>query len=166
MWQWIAVGLVSITVLPVATLAQSGAIGGSIGKPDKSVSGTTQPHKQVRKRTIKAVANTKPSRTISGRWIWSATCDDGSKWSGEFSFEQNPDGTLTGSCTVHTGPGGACGALSGRVSGSKVTFSVRWHGALGSHWNPYSLSLAASGQTMSGTELSKTQGTCHYKVHR
>jgi outer membrane receptor protein involved in Fe transport len=145
---------------------QAGSTGGTIGKTGKSVSGGEEERPGDRKSGDRKAAAT--PATISGKWSWRAKCEDGTFSTGEYDFDQDADGTLSGSCRIISRPalGSSCSALSGRVAGNKVTLTVRWHDLVGSHQNPYEFTIAAGGQSMQGTEHAQTSGECTYQVKR
>jgi hypothetical protein len=155
--------LIALLAVERIALGQAGSIGGTIGKTDKSVSGGEEERPGDRKSGHRRATAT--PATISGKWSWRAKCEDGSAWTGEFNFDQNSDGTFSGNCRVISGPV-SCSAVSGRLTGNKATFTVRWPDVLGGHNNPYEFTIAADGQSMQGTEHAPRTGECTYQVKR
>jgi hypothetical protein len=102
---------------------------------------------------------------ISGEWFWSAKCPNGSGWTGEFNFQERSDGSVNGTCRSVSGVD-SCGALSGRVTGNKLTLNVYWFDVFGGHENPYEFIISTDARSMQGTESSRSHGTCTYQVKR
>jgi hypothetical protein len=155
--------LVALLATDRIALGQAGSIGGTIGKTDKSVSGGEEETPGGRKSGHRNAAAAPAS--ISGKWSWRAKCENGDNYTGEFDFDQNADGTLSGNCSVITGPN-SCGALSGHVAGKKAMLRVLQKTVIGAHETTYELTVAADGQSMQGTEHAWLSGECTYQVKR
>ena len=145
--------LIALLATKPMAFAQAGSTGGTIGKTDKSLSGGEEQRQPVKRNSGDRNATAAPA-TISGKWSWQAKCEGGSTSTGDFNFDQNTDGTFSGSC--HSISGAVpCSAISGRLTGNKATFTVRWWDVLGGHENPYEFTIAGGGQSMEGTEHSR-----------
>jgi hypothetical protein len=159
----VACGLAALVVADGTAFAQAGSTGGTLGKTDKSASGGEEETRGGRKSDNRNAAAT--PKTISGKWSWRAKCANGDNYTGEFDFDQNADGTLSGNCSVITGSN-SCGALSGHVAGKKATLRVLWKTVIDAHETTYELTVAADGQSMQGTEHAWLSGECTYQVKR
>ena len=84
----VACGLAALVVADGTAFAQAGSTGGTLGKTDKSASGGEEERPKS--------GNRKAAATISGKWSWRSKCENGTNWTGEFDFDQNADGTLSG----------------------------------------------------------------------
>jgi hypothetical protein len=143
-----------------AAFAQAGSTGGTIGNQDKSVSGggdqtPSGKESHVRHRSS---AGTRAPLSISGKWAWTAKCGDGSDWAGSFDFTQNSDGTVSGAVTGSDGSG----SISGRLVGNTLTGSR----AYSAHSTQIVLTFAAGGNSLQGSEESRSHGICRYRATR
>jgi hypothetical protein len=139
----------------VASFAQAGSTGGTLGKTGKSASGGDEaPAAGHRTR-----APTQRSASISGRWSWRGKCADDSEWSGNFDLDQGVGGSIHGTCSTTRE---SCSTVSGQVVGNKATLSVGWAIRTGT----LSLTIAEGRQSMSGWETSPARGRCTYEVRR
>ncbi len=106
-------------------LAQSGSVGGTVGKTDKSVSGgETAPAKRA------VAPNAGSAGSVAGRWRWSADCESG-HWEGGFSLTQSGASEITGGF-LHTNLADI-GTISGHVSNGSLSF-IRNAGVVTQHW--------------------------------
>jgi hypothetical protein len=62
---------------------------------------------------------------IIGTWTWKSKCEDGLEEKGEYSFEQQPNGRITGACRSSNID---CSSLSGQVNGNQIVLKVYHHG--------------------------------------
>jgi hypothetical protein len=136
--------------------AQGGSTGGTLGKADKSVSGSREEPRQASTHPMREKPKRATGVSISGKWVWTQKCDDGSEFSGSFNLIQNYDGTVSGSVTGKDGSG----SISGRLGGNKIIGS-RTYAEHDTH-----IVLIFSGGGMNATENSKTHGTCRYQAQR
>jgi hypothetical protein len=155
----IALGvLLSVLAESRIVLAQAGATGGTIGKTDKSVSGgEEQQHQKARiKKRSPAAVNEPAVLSISGKWIWTAKCDDGSEWAGAFDLSQTSDGAVSGSANGNDGSG----TMSGKLIGGKFTGSRFYLD------HSTRMVFTAGRRSLDGSENSKSHGVCRYKAKR
>jgi hypothetical protein len=142
--------------------AQAGSTGGTIGNQDKSISGGQdqgQTHQKPNTKRRNSVSADMPVRfSVSGKWAWTAKCDDGSEWAGTFDFAQNTDGTISGTASGNDGSG----SISGRLNGNNLTGSRSYW----DHSNQIILTFAAGGSSLQGSEPSRTHGVCRYQARR
>jgi hypothetical protein len=89
--------LIALLATKPMAFAQAGSTGGTIGKTDKSLSGGEEQRQPVKRNSGDRNATAAPA-TISGKWSWQAKCEGGSTSTGDFNFDQNTDGTFSGSC--------------------------------------------------------------------
>jgi len=160
----IAVGcsLAALVAASGTAFAQAGSTGGTLGKTDKSASGgEDQPQARQKpngKPRHSAIGETAAPVSISGKWTWTSKCDDGSEWVGVFEFSQSPDGEVSG-----TSAGTDAGrSMSGQRVGNKVTVSRTYYLLS----NQIIFTIAAGGNSMQGSEISKGHGTCRYQAKR
>jgi hypothetical protein len=140
-----------------AAFAQAGSTGGTLGKADKSASGgEDQP--QARQKPNGNPRHSSAPVSISGKWTWTAKCDDGSEWVGTFEFSQSPDGEVSGTSTGTD----AGRSMSGQLVGNKLTVSRTYYLVS----NQIIFTIAAGGNSMQGSETSKGHGTCRYQAKR
>ena len=140
---WVAlltmVGLFPLVPTVEVGLAQSGNIGGTIGKRDKTITGDGLQAPTNSKPRNSVVRNNKHRTTsntarIAGRWKWNADCGSFGKHHGDLQISQTDDG-FTG---VITTPGsGPQRVYDGKINGNAISF-VRespegrqdWNGAI------------------------------------
>jgi hypothetical protein len=95
---------------------------------------------------------------MSGKWSWTAKCDDASEWDGAFDLGQATDGTISGTATGNEGSG----SMSGKLIGNKFTGSRSYW----DHSNRIVFTLSAGGTSLEGSENSKSHGVCKYEAKR
>jgi hypothetical protein len=139
-------------------LAQAGSTGGSLGKTDKSASGGEEPSGQRARAKSRSSAVENGAHSISGKWIWTAHCDDASKWGGTFDLAQSSDGAVTGSASGDDGSG----SMSGQLAANKLIATRSY----AMHSNQIIFTLGAGGKSMQGSESSRTHGMCRYQAER
>ena len=122
------IGLISATTIGLGcatsvAFAQAGSVGGTIGNRERSISGESSEPRQGaprRKRGGRAT-NSEPAATggssIDGQWNWQGGCPDGRNWRGGFIL-RNSSGSISGEFN-----GGHPGTLTGRFSGTRVSFT-------------------------------------------
>jgi hypothetical protein len=140
-------------------LGQAGSIGGTIGKTDKSASGgEDQPQTRQKSKASSASKERPTPSSISGKWLWTAKCDDASEWTGGFDIAQKSDGSFNGKIT------GLFGAttISGQLFGNKLIGTLSYL----DHSTNMSFTVAAGGNSMRGSETSKDRGICKYQIKR
>ena len=155
----VACGLAALVVADGSAFAQAGSTGGTIGKTDKSVSGgEDQPQTRQRSKASSASKERPTLSSISGKWLWTAKCDDASEWAGGFDIAQKSDGRFSGTIS------GLFGAttISGQLIGNKLIGTLSYL----DHSTDMSFTLAAGGNSMHGSETSKARGICTYQVKR
>jgi hypothetical protein len=136
--------------------AQAGSTGGTIGKQDKSTSGSQElpsPPKPPRKRAARgeSAAQKMGSRAaISGRWHWDIKCPN-ANFVGILDIVQSGD-TFTGEFG-HTNFWDNGTVSNGRVTGDTVTFDREYYGT--DH-----VVLHLSGSVMQGPHDNSTFGHC------
>jgi hypothetical protein len=159
----LAVAVVSGMVFWLAAdqiaLAQAGSTGGAIGKSDKSASGgEEQSHQKPKARPRNSPAREMPPHSISGKWTWTAKCDDTSNWAGTFELEQSPQGVIAGTAEGNDGSG----SMSGQLIANKLIVTRSYP----MHSNQIIFTVAAGGTSMQGSESSRTHGICKYQAER
>jgi hypothetical protein len=136
-------------------LAQ-GSIGGTLGKTDKSASSDEEQSPRRQKTGIRASIRTaRPSSSFSGKWGWTARCDDATDWTGSFDMTHNSDGSVTG---PFTGNGGS-GSMSAKLSGNALSGTLCYT----THCTQFTFTL---GSSLEGSEKSLTHGMCKYHGRR
>ena len=136
--------------------AQGGSIGGTLGKTDKSSSGGEEQSPQHHRSGTRASTGTaQPTSSYSGKWAWTAKCDDATDWTGSFDMTENSDGSVTG---PFTGNGGG-GSMSAKLSGNRLSGSLCYT----VHCTQFTFTL---GSSLEGSEKSLTHGTCKYHGRR
>jgi hypothetical protein len=127
-------GLLLLLHLPASAIAQSGSVGGSIGKGDKSISGSQEPARSVPpEQPAPRVKN--PSRTSGG----------GGGGGGGGSF----DGAWAVSSVGVTCSGGSQTAVvvtSGKIIGQGVTGQVSPNGAVSTVSNSNGITIISTGK--------------------
>jgi hypothetical protein len=159
----IAVALVCSLAALIATdrmvFGQAGSTGGTVGKQDKSVSGEEEPpHQRAKAKPRGSAIGEMPTRSMSGKWTWTAKCDDASDWAGTFDLMQGADGTITGSAAGNDGSG----SMSGQLVANKLIVTRSY----AMHSNQIVFTLAAGGRSMQGSESSRSHGMCRYQAER
>jgi hypothetical protein len=159
-----------VTLVLVATLvsidahrpgfAQAGSAGGTVGEQNKSVSGSedqpTPHHQQNPGLTNSEGSHVSAPSSISGRWTWTETCNDGSQWAGTFEFTQDSSGAVSGTAAGNDGSGPISGLLTGnRFAGSR---------SYPAHSTP--ITLVVSGSSLRGLESSRSHGICRYQARK
>jgi hypothetical protein len=115
--------------------AQAGSTGGTVGKQDKSVSGTSEsgteeaPSHSAKPGTRGVRDNkTTPTTRIAGRWQWQADCGIGGQWHGSFMIANSQGDSFGGSFTSDLSSSGTAGNAvpqlisNGQISGDQVSF--------------------------------------------
>jgi hypothetical protein len=158
----IAVVLVCSLTALIATdrivFGQAGSTGGTVGKQDKSISGGEEPHQRAKAKPRGSAIGEMPTRSISGKWAWTAKCDDASDWAGTFELMQSSDGAITGSAAGNDGSG----SMSGQLVANKLIVTRSY----AMHSNQIVFTLAAGGRSMQGSESSRSHGMCRYHAER
>lgn len=118
-----AESLCSSTEFQPIIIAQAGSTGGTIGKENRSMSGSEERRELHR-----------PDAALAGRWRWRSVCGT-LKWSGEFEISQSSAHSFSGAF-LSDGPGTIS---NGNISGKQVSFTRRtsmvtqqWNGSLDS----------------------------------
>ena len=140
--------------------AQAGSAGGSVGKIDKSVSGSEQssePKNSASRRHAQAPPSEKSAASLTGMWNWTAVCF-GIHYTGVFRMAQAGGGELTGVFLTDSGDFQG-GTISGAVTGSKVDFT-RTNATGTIH---YTAELDPSQKKMDGS-LTRAGITCPFSV--
>jgi hypothetical protein len=155
------IGLTGAFCIPGSdcVFAQAGSVGGTIGKQDKSESGGTEESEAPARRHHGAASGERhTSLSVTGRWSWTQKCDDATEWSGEFNLVQDSEGSVSGTASGNDGSG----AMTGRLTGNTLTGSRGY--ALAT--NQIIFTLAAGGNSMQGSEVSRSHGKCRYQAKR
>jgi hypothetical protein len=124
MRELVAVGVVhAMLALGVAdAVFAQGSTGGTLGKTDQELSGSRSkeapPEKDNRSRKSGGVASEGAADPVAGQWIWQADCSQTGNWQGGFVIRQGGGGTVVGEFNQ-----GHPGSFSGRVTGSKISFT-------------------------------------------
>jgi hypothetical protein len=118
----------SSTEFQPIVLAQAGSTGGTIGKENRSVTGSEERRELYR-----------PDTALAGRWRWRSVCGT-LKWSGEFEISQSSAHSFSGAF-LSDGPGTIS---SGNISGKQVSFTRRTS-MVTQHWNG---TLDSSGKSL------------------
>src|SRR5262249_32571665 len=117
-------------------LAQAGSTGGTLGKPDQSLSGDKQkgPAPKPQGSAKPAGESSRPSYTLSGAWDYTQDCQIGS-YRGNFQFSQTGAHSLRG--TAHqVSPQISSEIFDAAINGNRVSFKVTfssvetWTGSL------------------------------------
>jgi hypothetical protein len=141
----------------MTAFAQAGSTGGTLGNTDKSISGEReQPREAPRHSTRERPKRASAPLSVSGNWVWSAKCDDGTTWAGTFDFVQSADGAVSGSAAGNDGSASFSGQVQGNTIIGRRTYSM--------HSN--SVVFTFSGGALHGVEPSATHGTCRYDARR
>jgi hypothetical protein len=139
-----------------AAFAQAGSTGGTLGKQDKSASGSDEspgPAKPSQKRVARgdsASPKIVSRGSITGRWNWNIKCPS-ANFTGLLSIVQSGD-TFTGEFG-HTNFWDNGTISNGQVRGGAVTFDRDYYGVdhVVLHW---------SGSVMQGPNDNATYGHC------
>jgi hypothetical protein len=116
---------------PEQTFAQSGTTGGSLGKTNKSVSGSVKKRVPAGKqKTVVSKTNTLPS--YQGTWHWDAKCSLSRRFTGTFILHGQAS-KLLGKFTMDQ-PGDDGTIVGGRVKGSRIVIR-RKTGLLTQTWD-------------------------------
>ena len=141
-------------------IAQAGSTGGVIGKQDKSVSGgedAAEPRSQTKsrskgKRPVDTGTSDQSSVSVAGAWRWSADCNSGGRWQGQFDLTETSRGRFNGSFEP-------VGTISdGHINGTSVTFTRTWV-TFTQYWTGRLVGGRLKG-TLSGN------GTCSWEASR
>jgi hypothetical protein len=153
-----AIALVTIAVSGPTAFGQAGSTGGTLGNTDKSISGDREQPREAPTHPRERAKRASGAVSISGKWSWECDCDTASGYRGQFALEQDPDGTIKGTC----GGGAECGAISGQIVGNKAVLTLQYPGAQ----NVARFTVSDGGQTMRGTEDTPHHGVCRYVAKR
>jgi hypothetical protein len=120
---------VAVAALPSGTpaaFAQAGSIGGSVGKTDKSVSGSSETNEPHARPASRQPPTPHATASLSGRWEWDAGCPD-KHYFGAFQLTDHPGRQLTGEFIRDSGAVQG-GQINGSVNGREISF-VRNNGS-------------------------------------
>jgi hypothetical protein len=156
----ISCGLAALVAADQRTaFAQAGSTGGTLGKTDKSVSGGEEQQQRTSHKANAKQRNSANTLSVSGKWSWTAKCDDASEWAGAFDLAQASDGAVSGTANGNDGSG----SISGQLVGRKL-IGIRSYD-LGNK-NSITFTLTAGGSSLEGSEISKSHGVCKYQAKR
>lgn len=151
-----------------AAAAQPGSTGGTIGKQNKSVSGSEEtgpasgPEQRTRSEKPHRPQERAPKqdlgRSISGSWDWEASCASGGTWQGGLTISSTPSGALSGAFGR-----GHMGGIVGAVSGNRVSF---YRAMYKQHWRATLSGSAGSGLRMSGAVSDPARSGCRFSATR
>jgi hypothetical protein len=138
---------VALCVATSTPLFAQGAMGGTVGKQDKAVSGADEASAPSRKTSPKAKAhasaesrNTGAGKSLSGVWSWTGQCAKYDKpYTGTLTVNQTGNTFTATHGNTNMWDGGKIS--DGRISGNHVSF-VRSFGGYTDHLN---LALSGSG---------------------
>jgi hypothetical protein len=150
--------LIALITTGRSVFGQAGSTGGTIGKQDKSVSGGEEQRGTSEKAKAKP-RNSTGAYSMSGKWNWTAKCDDASEWAGAFDLAQASDGAVSGMASGNDGSG----SISGKLVGRKLTGTRSYN--LG-NINSITFTLTTGGRSLEGSENSKSHGVCKYQANR
>jgi hypothetical protein len=110
-----------------SALPQAGSAGGTLGKVDKSASGsrdTGEPQSASRSIGSPKSSSTAAATSVAGRWDWTADCPSG-HWVGAFNLTQGAAGEFNGAF-MQTSSSDIGTISDGLVSNSKISFTRSW----------------------------------------
>jgi hypothetical protein len=149
---WISIALIGalagVASADRMAFAQAGSTGGTIGKTDKSVSGTEEPEKAhlQRRNSPSRVSDNRvrppAGSSLVGRWQVHQSCAAG-KSTSQVEIRQSPGGQFVGVLSGRDSFGGTdTGKISnGQVQGDKATFMVARTNSTGSAVRQWSATL-------------------------
>ena len=119
-------GILASFAASTTVFAQAGSTGGSVGKTDKSVSGSSDTNEQQARPASRQPPTPRATASLSGRWEWDAGCPD-KHYFGDFQLTEHPGGQLTGEFIRDSGAVQG-GQINGSVDGKEISF-VRDNGS-------------------------------------
>jgi hypothetical protein len=129
---------VALFAVPCFAQVQPGSTGGSIGKTDKSISGSEsagEPRTSTKRPIERGASDRSSEGSVAGRWRWTSDCTGG-RWEGEFDLIESR-GHISGNFAGTSWHD--IGTITGQINGTSLTFTRKnsvttqyWTGRLAS----------------------------------
>jgi hypothetical protein len=155
--------LLSVVLLLVGgslALGQAGSTGGTLGKTEKSISGSGESapadgRPPPRTRSMPPMQVTAAS--LEGNWDWEASCTLG-QWQGGMTLHAVSATAFSGEFNK-----GHTGSIAGTINGNRLSFIRTWMGMIKQNWTA-PVTYAGSSLRMQGPFTDPTRSGCRFSA--
>ena len=154
---WVlAAGVFSV---PCFAQAQSGSMGGSVGKTEKSISGSGEsaPDRRPPPRTSSMPPKQVTAASLEGNWDWEASCTTG-QWQGGMTLHAVSATAFSGEFNK-----GHVGSVNGTINGNRLSFIRTWMGIIRQNWSA-PVTYAGSSLRMQGPFTDPIRSGCRFSA--
>jgi hypothetical protein len=140
-------------------LGEAGSTGGTLGKTEKSISGSGEsaPADRRRPRTPSIPPMQMTAASLEGNWDWEASCTVG-QWQGGMTLHAVSATKFSGEFNK-----GHIGSIAGTINGNRLSFIRTWMGIIKQNWTA-PVTSAGSSLRMQGPFTDPTHSGCRFSA--